>query len=203
MSPDHSVLGGALFVAARLHHHFRGPKGDYIGLGLAAAGSWAGLPGPGEAALITGGFLAAHGKLDILSAVAVAWLGAMAGGVLGWFVGLKFGRRVVTARGPLRRARLHALERGERFYDRFGTAAVFFTPSWVAGIHGMRASRFVPANAIAAAIWSAGIGFGAYFAGPPIIDLVEDLGVVSAILVGLLVASAIAGLLLRRRRQRV
>lgn len=191
-------------LAALIHlrHHVRGPAVDYVGLGAAAAASWAGVPGPGEAALIASGILAAHHHLDIGAAVAVAWLGAVLGGTAGWLAGLRAGRAILSAPGPLYRLRRAALERGDRFFERFGTVAVFFTPSWVAGIHGMRASRFLPANAIASLVWALVVGVGAFFAGPPIIDLVDDLGLVTGILLGVLLVVGVAGALLSRGRRR-
>lgn len=82
--------------------------------------------------------------------MAVAAAGAATGGVIGWLVGLKAGRPLVAAKGPLRRARHGALARGERFYDRYGVVAVLFTPSWVAGINRMRPRVYLPANAVSA-----------------------------------------------------
>jgi membrane protein DedA with SNARE-associated domain len=191
----------AVVFAVHIRHHLHGPAGDYLGLAAAAVASWAGVPGPGEAALITAGILAAHHHIDIAEAVVVAWMGATAGGTVGWLVGLRAGRAVVAAPGPLYNVRMSALERGDRFYERFGPIAVFFTPSWVAGIHGMRARRFLPANAIAALVWALVVGVGAYFAGPPIVELVSDLGLLSGIVVGCLVVAAAAGAFLHRSRR--
>ena len=48
-----------------LHHQFHGPPFDYVGLAVAAAASWIGVPGPGEPVLIAAGVLAAKHKLDL------------------------------------------------------------------------------------------------------------------------------------------
>jgi membrane protein DedA with SNARE-associated domain len=134
--------------------------------------------------------------------VTIAWVAAMVGGMGGWLVGLRAGRAVLTAPGPLHRLRLAALERGDRFYERFGAVAVFFTPSWVAGIHGMKPSRFLPANAVAALVWALLLGMGAYLAGPPIVDLVDDVGVVAGvILIGLVIAAVVGGIRSQKRRR--
>jgi membrane protein DedA with SNARE-associated domain len=185
-----------------IHHHLHGPSLGYAGIGVAAAASWAGLPGPGEAALIAGGIYAARGRLDLAELLVVAWLGAMVGGLAGWAVGRHAGQALLSASGPLRRQRVNALERGERFFDRFGVLAVYFAPSWVAGSTGLSAARFVPANALCALLWAALVGVGAYAVGPPIAEVVSDIG-----LVGLLVLAAIAILAavvaaIRRVRQR-
>lgn len=192
----------ALVIAIRLQHHVRGPKGDYLGLGLAAVASWAGVPGPGEAALITGGILAAHHHLDIASVVVVAWIGGIVGGTMGWVIGLKAGREVLSSPGPVHRARKAALARGDRFYERYGPVAVFFTPSWIAGIYGMRPVRFLVANALAALVWALLYGLGAFFIGPSIADLVTDLGLVGGIILGALVVATVLGVLRQRSRRR-
>jgi membrane protein DedA with SNARE-associated domain len=190
--------GGVL--ALHVHHHVRGPKGDYLGLFVAALASWVGVPGPGEAALVTAGVLAAHHHLDIASTLVVAWVGATVGGIAGWLIGLKAGRAVVTASGPLHRLRLAFLARGDRFYERYGTIAVFFTPSWVAGVHRMRGSRYLPANAISALVWALVVGLGAYLLGPTITDILADIGLAGSLALAALVV--IAAVLVWRRRSR-
>jgi membrane protein DedA with SNARE-associated domain len=170
---------------------------------LAALASWIAVAGPGEAALVAAAVLAAQGQLDLLEVVLVAWAGATAGGVAGWLIGLKGGRAVITARGPLRSSRMRALERGERFYERHGLAAVFVTPSWMAGIAGMRWSRYLPLNALAALLWAVVYGGGAFFAGPPVVEVLSNLGSAGwLLLVAIAAAGAALGLLRRRRRPR-
>jgi membrane-associated protein len=194
-------MADVLELAVRIHHHFHGPPVDYVGLGAAAAIGWIGVPGAGEAILITAGIVASKGKLDIAEVVAVATLGAFVGGITGWIIGLKGGRTLVTAPGPFLPARERALDRGNGFYERFGPVAVFFTPSWMAGIVAMRWTRFLPANAIAALVWALVIGVGAFLVGPSITELAEDLGLVGLLIVGGLVVAAVIGEVLRRRRR--
>jgi membrane protein DedA with SNARE-associated domain len=187
-----------LAVLAVAHPHTRGSGVDYIGVFLASGVSWATVPGPGEAALIAAGISAAHGHLDLASVLAVAWAGATTGGTAGWIVGVKGGRGLLTAPGPLHHLRLALIARGDRFYERYGPVAVLFTPSWIAGIHHMRWSRFLPANAISALTWALAIGLGAYLVGPSITDIVADTGLAGGLLVGALFVLAVV-LVLRRR----
>jgi membrane protein DedA with SNARE-associated domain len=189
-------------VHIHLHFHARGPQLDYVGVLVAAALSWVGLPGPGEAALIAAAILAANHHLDLPSLIAVAWLGATAGGLVGWLVGLKAGRGIVTAAGPLRHHRLAVVARGDRFFARFGVVAVLFTPSWIAGIHAMPWTRYVPINAVSALVWAVGVGLGAYVIGPPIADIVGDIGAGAWLVIGALVLGATIILLLRKHRAR-
>jgi membrane protein DedA with SNARE-associated domain len=193
------VLGLALHL--HIHHHFHGPPVDYLGLGLAAFASWIGLPGPGEPLLIAAGVLAARHKLDLTSVLLVAWFAASLGGVLGWLGGMWGGRRIVTARGPLRGMRLKAVARGEEVFRRVPVLAIVLAPSWVAGIHRVRPAIYLLTNFISAAVWAGGIGVGAYLVGPTVIDVVQDVGVVLVIGIVLLVIVAIALEVGRRRRK--
>jgi hypothetical protein len=77
-----------LHLGAVARHRVEGPAVDYYGLAAAAAASWIGVPGPGEPVLIAAGVLASKGKLDLASVVVVAWAAAMAGGILGWAIGV-------------------------------------------------------------------------------------------------------------------
>ncbi|HEY1778537.1 MAG TPA: DedA family protein [Solirubrobacteraceae bacterium] len=196
-------VGLGLAAIAALHLHARGPGIDYIGVLVASFASWVGLPGPGEAALVAAGISAGHHHLDITALIALAWLGATAGGMVGWFVGLHGGRGVLTSPGPLHRLRLGVIARGERFYDRYGLIAVLFTPSWVAGIHNMRVSRYAPANAVSALLWALGWGLAAYYVGPSITDVIADAGSARwLIVIGVVVSVAAVALIRHQRRRR-
>ncbi|HEY5045825.1 MAG TPA: hypothetical protein VII53_08205 [Solirubrobacteraceae bacterium] len=75
---------------------------------------------------------------------------------------------------------------------------MLLTPSWIAGIHDMRWSRFLPANAISALAWALSIGLGAYLIGPSITDILADAGLAGELLLGAL--SVLAAVLLLWRR---
>ncbi len=188
-------------LVIHLHHRFHGPSIDYWGLAAASAASWVGVPGPGEPVLIATAVIAARHRLDLTGVLIVAWFAATIGGIGGWLLGMRLGRVVVTAPGPLRWARLRAVERGDQVFKRVAVIAVLLTPSWVAGIHNVRPIVYLPTNTFGAAIWAVGIGGAAYVIGPSVIDFVDDLGWVT---VGALVALGVAvvvGEVLRRRRK--
>ncbi len=194
-----------LHVAIHLHHHFNGPRVDFDAVALTAAASWLGITGPGEAVLIAAGIAASRGHPDIGSVVLFAWGGAVAGGVGGWLLGRLGGRRVVLAGRWLRRSRERALEKGERFFERFGWLTVYFVPSWVCGINGMSAARFIPATVAWTLAWALALGLGSYAVGPGIRDVAADVGLVGVI--GIAVAVVTVGLLAwrgaRRRRRKI
>ncbi|MEO6857925.1 MAG: hypothetical protein ABI323_04975 [Solirubrobacteraceae bacterium] len=194
-----------LHIHLHLHHGFHGPPFDYAGLALAAVASWIGLPGPGEPVLIAAGILAARHNLDIVSVVLVAFLAAAGGGLAGWLLGRWAGRAVLTAPGPLLVARLWAVQKGDAAFERYTVLAILIAPAWAAGINRVPAAIYIAVNFISAAVWAAGLGFGAYFIGPPVIDVVSDLGTIAESVLAIAVAAAmVEGLRrwLRRRRRR-
>jgi membrane protein DedA with SNARE-associated domain len=190
-----------LALLAALHPHARSSGVNYAGLYLASLASWALVPGPGEAALIAAAISAAHRHLSLASVLLVAWAGAGSGATIAWLLGMKGGRGLVTAPGPLHGLRLALLARGDRFYERYGPLALFITPPWVAGIHHMRWSRFFPAIAAATLLWAAAIGLGAYLVGPSITDVVADVGLAGGVLAALLLVVAFVVVLRRRSRR--
>jgi membrane protein DedA with SNARE-associated domain len=174
---------------------------DYIALALGAFASWAGIPGPGEPLLIAAAIVAAKHKLDIAPVLLWAWVGATAGGIFGWWVGRVAGRGVMTAKGPLRGLRVRAVERGEEVFQRLTVIAILLAPSWVAGIHRAGTLIYMVTNAVSAAVWAVGIGLGAYYLGPAILDILADVGTATAIGLVLLVLTGIAFEVRRRRRR--
>jgi membrane protein DedA with SNARE-associated domain len=191
----------ALAVAALVHRHAHASGVNYLELYVGSVISWGAFPGPGEAALIAAGISAAHHHLALASVLAVAWAGAASGATAAWLVGLKGGRGLLTARGPLQRLRLSLIARGERFYERFGPLAVMFTPPLIAGIHNMRWTRFLPAIAVSTLLWAAAIGVGAFLIGPSIADIAADAGLAGASLVVLIFI--VTAVVFRRRRSHV
>jgi membrane protein DedA with SNARE-associated domain len=196
-----AAVNGAITLWFGFHfrHHFHGPPIDYAGLAGASAASWIGVPGPGESVLVAAAIIAARHRLDISEVILVAWVAATVGGIAGWLIGMRAGRAVMTAPGPLQRARTNAVARGDEIFGRVPVLAVVLTPSWIAGIHRVRTRVYLVTNALSAALWAVGIGLGAYLAGPPVVEVVDDIGWVATI--GL-VALIAAGVLLELRRRR-
>jgi membrane protein DedA with SNARE-associated domain len=193
---------GVLTQLAIHVHHFHGPRVDFDAVALAAAASWLGVFGVGEAVLIGAGIAASRGHPDIASIILFAWGGATVGGVVGWLIGRYGGRRVVLAGRWLHGTRERALEQGERFFKRFGWLAVYLAPSWVAGINGMSAGRFLPANAVWALAWALGLGLGSYAIGPSVRDISADIGLIGTLLLAALAIGAVLATRsgIRRRR---
>ena len=61
-----------------------------------------GIPVPGETALVTASIVASRGRLDIEVVIALAAAAAILGDNVGFAIGRKLGRRLLTAPGPFR-----------------------------------------------------------------------------------------------------
>jgi len=184
-----------------LHHRFHGPPFDYVGLALGCFASWVGVPGPGEPLLLAAAVLAAQHKLSLGAVLGVAFASAVAGGIIGWSIGLIAGRRVATAPGPLRSLRVRMVERGERIFERYTVTAILMTPAFVAGIHRVRPWVYQVVNLLSAAAWTLVIGVGGYFIGPPVLDAVNDLGTGVTIVFVIVVLGLLAAEITRRYRR--
>ena len=193
-------MGVLALLHIQLHHHFHGSPIDYSALALGAAASFLGIPGPGEPLLVAAGILAAKHKLDIGEVIGVAFLAATAGGVAGWLLGMVAGRTVLTTRGPFHAARVRALERGDDLFHRHPVVGVLLAPSWIAGIHRVRAVSFLTVNTLSALAWAVGIGLGAFYAGPAVIEWVEDVGWVTGAAAAAVVMAVTIAAIRRRRR---
>jgi membrane-associated protein len=92
-----------------------------------------GLPAVGPAAV-----LASQGKLNIVLVLIVAALGAEAGGLIGYAIGARWGRRLLDLPGPWRERRRNTVARAEALHAKWGRPAVFFTPTLVSGMLRMK-----------------------------------------------------------------
>ncbi len=102
---------------------------QYLLLFLAVAASWAGLPVIGTAALGAAAVAASRGRLDLAAVIAVAVIAGEAGGLGGYAIGRRWGRRLLERPGRHQERREKMVQRGERLYARWGWLAVFFTPA--------------------------------------------------------------------------
>jgi undecaprenyl-diphosphatase len=141
-------------------------------------GESAGVPLPGETALVTAGVLAGAGHLALPLVVAVAVAAAVAGDTLGYWLGRRGGRPALQSRrGPLAAWRAHTLEYGERFFERHGAKTVFlgrFVPgvrvvaAVLAGASSMPWPRFAVFNVAGAFVWAALVASLASLVGPAV-----------------------------------
>jgi len=135
---------------------------QYLLLLLAVAASWAGVPVIGTAALGTAAVAASQDKLDLAAVIVVAVLAGEAGGLGGYAIGRRWGRRLLEHPGKHRAGREKMVQRGERLYARWGWLAVFFTPAIVSGTAKMPAYRFAFWNLLDSLGWSVAVAASAY-----------------------------------------
>jgi membrane protein DedA with SNARE-associated domain len=137
----------------------------------------AGVPLPGETALLTAGVLAGTGRLALPLVIAVAIAAAVVGDTLGYWLGRRGGRAVLLHRGPFAASRSHALEQGERFFERHGAKTVFlgrFVPgvrvvaAVLAGAGAMPWPRFAIYNLAGAFVWASTVASLASLVGPAV-----------------------------------
>ncbi len=184
----------------------------YLVLFALVAGESAGLPLPGETSLITAAALAAqNSQVSLLAVVVIAAAAAVSGDNVGFALGRRGGRWLLTRDGRFDDTRRRYLLRGERFFERHGSKAVFLARwlpglrivgAWLAGTHGMRWRSFLVWNALGGITWAASVGIGAYVLGQAAGGLFRAFGIAGVVLVIAAAASLGAWHLVRRRRGR-
>lgn len=185
----------------------------YAALFGVIAGESAGLPLPGETSLIAAGILASqHGSVSIGIVIAVAASAAIVGDNVGFLLGRRGGRWLLTREGRWLEARRRFLERGERFFERHGSKAVFLARwlpglrvvgAWLAGAHHMRWRTFLLWNALGGIAWAVSVGLAAYLLGNAAARVFRTFGLLGIGIIVLVACSVAAWHLVRRRRRTV
>lgn len=170
----------------------------------------AGVPLPGETALIAAAILAARGHYSIVEVIVVAALAAIIGDNIGYWVGRTGGRALLERWGPIKRYSERVLPPGERFFRKHGGKTVFIgrfvsvlrvTAAWLAGITHMPWWRFFLWNAAGGIIWATLVSLLAYYFGKAAADAVATYGIYA--LVAIVVLAAIAFVVMRVVKKRV
>jgi membrane protein DedA with SNARE-associated domain len=169
----------------------------------------AGVPLPGETALIAAAILAERGHYSIVWVIVVAAAAAIIGDNIGYWIGRTGGRALLERWGPVRRYAERALPPGERFFARHGGKTVFIgrfvavlrvTAAWLAGITHMPWWRFFLWNAAGGIVWATGVSLLAFYFGKAAADAVATYGVYAlvVIVVGAVIAFVVMRLLKKR-----
>jgi membrane protein DedA with SNARE-associated domain len=131
----------------------------------------AGIPVPGETALLAGAALSNFGHLSLLWVIAIAVAGATAGDNLGFFVGRRGGRAFAERHGTKVGLTDDRLRQFDRFFERYGGRTVFIARfvtglrvfgAVLAGGSGLRWRSFLIYNAAGAIVWSLAVGGAGY-----------------------------------------
>lgn len=144
----------------------------------------AGIPLPGETALVAAAVLA-HDHWGIEWVIVVAAAGAIVGDNTGYWIGRVGGRKLIERFKFTRRYAERALPPSERFFARHGGKTIFLarfiallriTAAWLAGVTRMSWWRFFLWNAAGGIVWATGVGLLAYYAGKAAGDAVGRYG---------------------------
>ena len=184
--------------------------GLFLLFGLVAVES-AGIPLPGETALIAAAVLTQRGDLhhSLVTVIAVAAAGAIVGDNVGYWLGRKGGRALLRRTPIVRDHFERVLPRGETFFRRHGAKTVFIgrfvaflrvTAAWLAGISHMPWWRFLLWNAAGGIVWAALVGVVAYQAGRAAADAIGRYGLYGAIGIAVVIILVFVGFKLWRRR---
>jgi membrane-associated protein len=174
------------------------------------APAFLGLVLPGELALLLGGVLAQQGRISLAAAAAAGTAGALAGDAAGYWMGRRWGPRLLTS--PIGRrlgpARLHRVEavllrgRWALLVGRCTAGARVVLPG-LAGMLGLRYRTFALWTGTAAVAWSVAHVLVGYLAGAGwrhVHHLTGRVGL--GLAAALVVALAVAWLLWRPARRR-
>jgi len=169
-----------------------------------------GIPLPGEIALVTAAAYASLGHISIYIVIALAAIGAIVGGVLGYWIGIKGGLPLVAHYGGYIGVRRSHIAKAHEFFEKNGAKTILFgrfiavLRTWAAIIAGaacMSFTKFVTYNALGSVVWAIVFGWLGFYFGHDLPLLETYISCVSLILlIGL--AIGIPAFIVWKRRRR-
>jgi len=172
---------------------------------------WVGTFFEGETIVLIAGYLANRGYLDLPWVIVFAFLGSWAGDTLYFFIGRRWGNKLLARRPAWRPAADKALDLLHRYHAIFILSFRFLyglrtVSPFVIGMSKVPTIRFILLNMIASAIWASCFSTGGYLLGTMLeamLAKVERFEVyVLCALVALGLISWLVHIQLMRRRQR-
>jgi membrane protein DedA with SNARE-associated domain len=131
----------------------------------------AGVPVPGETALLAGAALAHIGRLSLVWVIVTAVVGASLGDNIGFYIGRRGGRGLADRHGSKIGLTPDRLRQFDEFFDRYGAPTVFLA-RFITGLRVVGAvlaggstiswSSFFFYNITGAIVWSTLIGLAGY-----------------------------------------
>lgn len=167
-----------------------------------------GVPLPGEIALVTASAYASLGHASIYIVITLAALGAIVGGVLGYWIGFKGGLPLAAHYGKYIGVRKSHLDRAHAFFEKNGARTILFgrfvalLRTWaavVAGAASMSFTKFVTYNTIGSIVWAIVFGWLGYYFGRDLPLLETYISRVSFVLL-IALAVGIAAFIIWKRR---
>jgi membrane protein DedA with SNARE-associated domain len=137
----------------------------------------AGLPVPGETAVLAAGFLssdAGGGQFRLAWVIPLTIVSAVIGDNISFWLGRRFARPRLQSGRKFLFLNQRTLAWADQFFDKYGAWAIFFQRfvtglrvigALAAGTSAMRWSRFLLANAAGATVWAVAMSLLGYFFG--------------------------------------
>ena len=141
-----------------------------------------GVPAPGQTIMVAAAIYAGAGRLNIVAVAAIAFVAAVIGDNIGYWIGVRGGRKVVHRWGKYVFLTPERLERAEGFFARRGGRIVLVARfidglrqfnGVIAGITAMPWRTFLLFNAIGAALWVGWWTTVAYLLGTHLVEIIE------------------------------
>ena len=154
-------------------HHLVAQYGYFAVFAIVALES-AGVPLPGETALVSAAVFAGQGTLNVEAVIATAAAAAILGDNGGYWIGREFGFPLLYRFGPLLRIDEGMLKVGQYLFLRHGGKIVFFGrfvailrtfAAFLSGVNRLPWPRFLLFNALGGVTWASVFGLGGYFLG--------------------------------------
>ena len=172
----------------------------YWAVGISLLLENAGIPLPGETILLLASFLAySQHELQLSYIILVAVCAATLGDNLGFAIGYRGGRPLLDRYRHVFRIRTSTIERGERLFDEYGAATIFFArfifglrviAGPLAGVLRMPWKRFALFNFLGALLWvsviaTVGYKFGKHW--DKLLEYIKELNVALAVIGALVI----------------
>ncbi|GID96376.1 DedA family protein [Amorphoplanes digitatis] len=141
-----------------------------------------GVPAPGQTLMIAAAIYSSWGRMDIFAVAAIAFVAAVLGDNIGYWIGVRGGRRAVHRFGKYIFITPERLERAERFFARRGNRIVVVARfidglrqlnGVIAGITAMPWRTFLIYNTIGAALWVGWWTTVSYLLGTHLVEIID------------------------------
>jgi membrane protein DedA with SNARE-associated domain len=172
----------------------------YLAVLIIVALESAGVPLPGETALVSAAIFAGQGTLNIYLVIAAAALAAIVGDNVGYWIGREFGFPLIYKYGSYIRVDEGRLKVAQYLFLRHGGKIVFFGrfvavlrafAAFLAGVNHLSWARFLVFNALGGIVWATIFGMGGFWLGIAFEHYARPVGlaVLAAAVVGAFLAS--------------
>jgi membrane protein DedA with SNARE-associated domain len=180
-----------------LHHAIA--QYGYFAVFVIVALESAGVPLPGETALVTAAIFAGQGVLNIEAVIGCAAVAAILGDNMGYWVGREFGFPLLYRYGHVLPIDEGKLKVAQYLFLRHGGKIVFFGrfvailrtfAAFLAGVNRLEYVRFLIFNALGGVVWATLFGLGGYFLGVAFETYARPVGL--AALAGAVIGAVVA-----------